>query len=137
MTGLLDDLAKKNEKLVTEKVNALPRRFERASLRFYPSVLKVQHGRLKRSFKGFMRKSADRKFDVGERSDVEYAAVHEYGFDGMVNVKAHARKGGKYGYVGVKAHTRHMKIREKKFFRTPIMDEAEKVIEELKKEIGF
>ena len=65
-----------------------------------------------------------------------YARIHEYGFDGVVNVREHlrrlkgtkrtngakgARRGGD-GYTTVRAHTMHMKMPERSFMRSSLVD---------------
>lgn len=51
---------------------------------------------------------------VGTRT--RYAAVHEFGFDGDVTVRAHQRNIGDR-IVSVRSHTRHMRVREKRYAR--------------------
>ena len=131
MGKLLADFFKKNQKVVGTKVADMPRRFLREAYSFYPQVLRVRTGRLRKSFQQFSHKKGD-IFAVGLKSDVEYAHVQHEGFNGTVNVKAHSREGS-----SVRAHTRKMKIKKKEFFSKPIGTIAENVITELKKELGF
>lgn len=128
---ILKDLAKKSAKRVGKKTADMPRRFLKAALAFYPSVLRVRTGRLRKSFEPFGRTSRN-KYELGLRSRVDYAMIQHWGFHGTVGVKAHLRKGHR-----VRAHTREMDIKPKYFFRDPMKVEANKVIGELKKEIGF
>lgn len=150
---ILSKLAEKSAKRVGKKATDMPRRFLKAALAFYPSVLRVRTGRLRKSFTPFGR-ITKKKYELGLRSRVDYATVQHWGFHGMVNIKAHLRKVGfrssktgrrlkRRGKMGVeqlarvRAHTREMDIKPKYFFRDPMKVEANKVIGELKKEIGF
>jgi phage gpG-like protein len=51
-----------------------------------------------------------------------YAAVHEYGFHGRVNVRAHTREG-----VPVRAHTRQMMMPERPHARPAMRDASEPI----------
>jgi phage gpG-like protein len=97
------------------------------------SVLDVQTGRLRRSVTIRAEDSAAViKSLVG--TNVDYAKVHELGFDGMVPVKAHARTRDQvFGrkvepfVQHVKGHARHMQIPARPFLR-PSLDEKAKAI---------
>ena len=117
VSKILKDMLKKNEKLVGKKIADMPRRFRNAALQFYPQVLNVRTGRLRQSFQEIAETIGDEEWRIGLKSDVEYAAIHEFG--------------GKAG------RNQSVTIREKKFFRTPITLVADEVLKELKEEIGF
>jgi len=134
---LLTGLMRHNKEVVGRKVQDMPRRFKVAAQSFYFSVLRVRTGRLRQSFNEFSRKRSSGQWELGLRSDVEYAPVQHWGFSGTVQVGAHARKGGQYGYYGVRAHGRKMNIKPKYFFRDPMIGVADDVMRELKQEIGF
>jgi len=88
-------------------------------------------------------------------TNVEYAAIHEYGFNGIENVRAHLRriksqrlilKSGKYskrswavpksqGMVQVRAHERHMVMPERSFMRTALNEMKPEILAEFEKAI--
>jgi phage gpG-like protein len=90
-------------------------------------------------------------------SNVKYAAVHEFGFTGSVNVKAFVRKNPRgdilakfnpisgrstrttkkiaSGVSNVRAHTRRMNIPERAPFRTGIGENLEYIAGEIQKEL--
>lgn len=85
---------------------------------------------------GVLRSSINLKIDQHENSivasvgtNVRYAAVHEYGFDGNVNVRAFDRTvnvvfGRAVGSTvqHVRAHVRHMRIPERSYLRSALAD---------------
>lgn len=111
-----------------------------------PDGLRVQSGLLRRSLR------ATPAVVVGENvastigSNVKYAAIHEFGFDGVVQVGPHTRKrferkkfiGGKgravtrkvrVGDINVVAHSREVHLPERKYVRGTLFDRADKYIE--------
>lgn len=58
---------------------------------------------------------------------VKYAAVHEFGYKGVVQVRAHARQG-----APVKAHSRRVNIRQKKFIRDSLVKNRQFVLDTLR-----
>lgn len=107
-------------------------------------VLNVKTGRLRRSINTRLSETADSVTGtVG--TNVEYAKIHEYGFKGTVNVRAHLRqaretgrmqlvnspgkkmkvwkraRGAKTGQpFNVRAHTRRVDLPERSFLRTAL-----------------
>lgn len=71
----------------------------------------VDSGRLKRS----IRITSVTKTSVTIGTDVEYAKIHNDGFDGVQSVRAHTRK-TKNKTQNVRAHTRKMKMPQRRFF---------------------
>lgn len=83
-------------------------------------ILRVQTGRLRRSITYRIETDGDRTEGlVG--TNVRYGRVHELGFRGRVNVRAHARnvKGQK---VAVRAHSRQMDIPKRPFLRPSLQE---------------
>src|SRR6266487_466271 len=82
-------------------------------------------------------------------SSVKYAAVHEFGFEGDVTVKAHVRgiyrrtsragkplkKPKRTGTADVRSYSRHMSIPERAPFRTGIRENTEYIASEIEKEL--
>ena len=86
-------------------------------------------------------------------TNVRYAKVHEFGFDGNVSVKAHVRRnaqqlkaalrtrkdgsayysrnGMRDGSVPVRAHTRHMVVPERSFLRSTLREFKPKIVAEI------
>lgn len=83
-------------------------------------VLRVQTGRLRRSVTHRVETDGDRTEGfVG--TNVGYGRVHEFGFKGKVNVRAHARniKGQK---IAVRAHPRNLDISARPFLRPSLQE---------------
>ncbi len=59
---------------------------------------------------------------------VNYAATHEYGFNGLQNIRSHTRRTSK-GSVQVKAHTRHAVIPARPFIRPALVRQRKKIAE--------
>lgn len=96
-------------------------------------VLKVKDGRLSRSI-GDKVVTSDTQVQgiVSSAGPVEYAAAHEYGFKGSVDVKAHLREIKKaFGRpippkeVEVRAHARMMNLPERSFLRSALREFVE------------
>lgn len=58
---------------------------------------------------------------------VKYAAVHEFGFKGIVQIRGHNRKGSP-----VKAHNRRVNIRQKKFIRDSLVKNRQFVLDTIR-----
>lgn len=100
-----------------------------------PSVLGVITNRLRSSLRRNDATVSDGMVEGAIGTNVEYAAVHEYGFDGEVTVKSFVRKqrsrdlvkGKKQklvssGVAYVKSFTRHMRMPERSFIRSSISE---------------
>lgn len=93
---------------------------------------------------GTLRRSINRKVELRGSNvvgtvgtNVEYAAAHEYGFDGEVTVRAHVRRVASrtltelrgtrrrmsvQGVAFVKEHTMHMHVPERSFLRSALAE---------------
>jgi phage gpG-like protein len=107
-------------------------------------VLNVITGNLRRSIFSTVEDNGNSIAGYCQQSgDVKYGAIHEFGFDGIENVKQHVRTITKaFGVdikpkeVIVKAFTRHMKMPERSFMRSSLNDMREQIVEELSQVIG-
>lgn len=96
-------------------------------------VLKVQTGRLRRSI-NFRVAETGTGIEAKVGTNVEYARVHEFGFSGTVNVKAHMRK-GKKAYE-VRAHSRKVNLPERSFLRSTMTDMRAGIDQRIARVIG-
>ena len=103
-------------------------------------VLNVRTGNLRRSIQSAFRvdgmTSTGRVFSAG---DVKYAAIHEFGFDGIEHVRTFQRmqtmvfgKEVEPFEVTVSAHDRHMRMPMRSFMRTGLHDQEDRIIRALK-----
>lgn len=84
-------------------------------------VLQVRTGRLRRSITQVVTTTGERVEGV-VGTNVEYAAIHEYGFVGTETVAASLRT-SKLGKVfGVQPHTRDVKMPERSFIRSALKE---------------
>jgi len=138
---ILNRLAEKNTKLTATKLQGMPRRFRNASLRFYYSVLKVRTGRLRKSFEEFARQVGTDTMEYGMRSDVNYAAIQHEGGHTAPHIILPKNKKALYwsGALHPVKQVNHpgSNITAKHFFSIPMVNVANEVIDELKKEIDF
>lgn len=94
-------------------------------------------GQVLKNRTGTLRRSINYRVDVGFSSIVgtvgtnkEYAAAHEYGFDGEVTVKEHLRMIKQaFGQqlktpkqITVSSHSRHMRLPERSFLRSALRE---------------
>ena len=87
-------------------------------LRKNPPYLRVQSGRLSQSVvTDVVRLPTGAGAVMG--TNVVYAKAHEFGFQGTVTVRAHTRLGRQ-----VRAHSRVMRLKERKMFRHAMRDTA-------------
>ena len=107
-------------------------------------VLHARTGTLRRSINRVVTEDASGVFaTVG--TNVVYAAAHEYGFDGIVNVRAHTRRAreqmalrGKKrpskseGTINVREFTRHMVMPERTFLRSELRERTPEIRESLR-----
>ncbi len=95
-----------------------------------PEVLGVISNRLRNAVHATKAQVDGTNIDSAIGDNVEYAAVHEFGFDGDVQVQAHTRrrviarvgKRNKIQKISVKAFTRHMRMPERSFIRSSISE---------------
>lgn len=96
---------------------------------------------------GTLRRSVNRRVETSDSgtiaivgTNVRYAAVHEYGFDGDVTVKAHTRRSvlqlaaqrtkrdkKSDGTIQVRSFTRHMRMPERSFLRSEVKARADEI----------
>lgn len=93
-----------------------------------PEKLGVKTGRLRSSITSSVKRDGD-VVEITNGTNVVYAAVHELGFEGPVNVSAHQRTVKKvFGRdvaittMAVGAHSRRMNIRKRPFLQPAMMD---------------
>lgn len=95
-------------------------------------VLHHRSGRLGSSIQEKVTATADTVTgDVFSAGDVKYAAIHEYGFNGTVNVKASVRTilfGKTVPAFTVPAHSRHINMPERSFMRSSLADQADAIV---------
>lgn len=84
-------------------------------------VLKVQSGRLRRSITTRVTEQAETVTGI-VGTNVEYAAAHEYGFQGTVSVREHLSHSKKGTAFTVRAHSRNVNTPEKSFLRSALDD---------------
>lgn len=113
-----------------------------------PGSLRIQQSRLARSLRGasFDRAAPEGVFDLSPTnsgakltygSEVPYAAVHEYGLSGSVQVSAHQRTmtegfGPSTNYpltVQVSAHQRNMQMPKRPYLEPALEDKMDDVVE--------
>jgi phage gpG-like protein len=94
-------------------------------------VLHTRTGTLRRSINRKVTKTpASVTAEVG--TNVSYAAVHEYGFTGPVDVREHTRKMAGGGTANVRAHVMNMRMPERSFLRSTLDEQAEHIRETLR-----
>lgn len=89
--------------------------------KYQGQVLGVMTGRLRRSITHKVTESV-----VGVEgvvgTNVEYAAIHEYGWEGVQTVKEHLRKTKSGNTATVRAHARSVKLPERSFLRSALRE---------------
>ncbi len=100
-------------------------------------------GRLRNSIEPIPPRVSGDDYETGVKTNVEYAGVHEFGFNGTVNVRAHRRTMTQaWGRPtapftqNVRAHDRQMNVKEKRYLRNPVRDEAHEWARDLAKELA-
>lgn len=92
-------------------------------------VLNVVTGRLRRSINVKITESATNvQGSVG--TNVKYARVHEFGFDGIVTVREHLSTSKLGNRFSVRSHQRKMHVPERSFLRSALADMAPQIREE-------
>ncbi len=101
-------------------------------------VLKNRTGTLRRSINYRIEKT-DTSVTGIVGSNKEYAAAHEYGFDGQVNVKEHLRWMHKaFGrpvtprQIRISPHSRHMHLPARSFLRSSLDEMAPEIREKIR-----
>lgn len=98
-------------------------------------VLKVRTGRLRRSINERVIEETNKVTGI-VGTNVEYAAVHEYGFTGTENVRAHLRQLKSGATQNVRAHTRTVHMPERSFLRSALKDMAPEIRAEFEAALG-
>jgi phage gpG-like protein len=100
-------------------------------------VLKNRTGTLRRKINYAIRETVS-EISAAVGVKLSYAAVHEYGFDGVVSVKEHLRTIKQaWGRpiapteVAVHAHSRHMHLPERSFLRSSLRERGPSIREAL------
>lgn len=104
-------------------------------------VLHVRTGTLRRSINRVVTED-ETGFYAQVGTNVKYAAIHEYGFTGVVQVRQHSRrmfeksaKKGKRTSIGesiVRAHARRVHMPERSFLRSTVREMFPRIQQELK-----
>lgn len=102
-------------------------------------VLKNRTGRLRRSINSRFDTASGGKVAGYVGTNVEYAKIHELGFNGNMTVKAHLRQitqafGKKLlspKMVEVRSHSRHVNLPERSFLRSALKEMEPDVREQL------
>lgn len=95
-------------------------------------VLNVRTGRLRRSINTRVTEQATEVTGI-VGTNVKYARPHEYGFHGIVSVRAHLRTSKLGGVHEVKQHAREMNVKERSFLRSALADERQAIRSEFEK----
>jgi len=105
-------------------------------------ALHARTGNLRRSINREVEERVDGVFaTVG--TNVEYAAIHEYGFNGTMSVQAHVRRSREQmrmkksgvkpaGEVMVRAHTRKVNMPERSFLRSTLKEFEPRIRKDLR-----
>jgi len=89
-------------------------------------VLHVQTGTLRRSInRATIEQGGTVTGQVG--TNVRYAAIHEYGFQGTVGVRSYVRSLPGGGAATVRAHSRRMNMPVRSFLRSTLADDADHI----------
>jgi len=139
-------MAQKNPVLLSEQFALLPEKIVRRVKKDWASNWRtrkhgVDKGRLRSSVVGEGIRPQGGDWVAGVTARTEYARVHEFGFDGDVNVRSHTRRTkratdavigertktqifltgkSKSGFAFVNAFTREMHVTEKRYLRNPL-----------------
>jgi len=70
------------------------------------------------------------------QTNVVYAAIHETGFDGVMNIRAHTRKTRRGLVYSVKAHIRHVKMPARPLMTPAMAENIDEVIRIVENEIA-
>ena len=97
-------------------------------------VLHVRTGTLRRSInRRVIEQGGSVMASVG--TNVSYAAAHEYGFKGEVDVREHVRKTRGGTEARVRAHTRKVVMPERSFLRSTVDDMGPHIKTEIRKAV--
>jgi phage gpG-like protein len=124
------------ERAVKDLAFELQREVQQAKLS--GQVLKVRTGGLRSSINTVFQHSAE-TIEASVGTNIRYGRVHEYGFDGTVEVPAHIRRISEaFGrpiaptVASVRAHSRHLHLPERSFLRSALAEMAPLIEERLR-----
>jgi len=96
----------------------------------------IDTGNLRRSIDyRFVRDPDGSAIEVGSFG-VKYAAVHEYGFRGVVSVPSHQRISTLGKSYTVRSHRRKMNIRKRPYLRPAVLESREEILKILRSTIS-
>ena len=122
-------------------VDNIGREFLLAALQYYPKVLKVKSGNLRKRFDHFRERRGTNRLAIGLKADVEYARIqHDGGHTGPHEIIPRFKQalywpGAKHPVKKVNHPGSY--IKPKKFFITPMRMVIDKKIKETKGAIHF
>jgi phage gpG-like protein len=145
-----EDLGKKFRDSIPNIESGVQKEIMRLALKMTGSVMNKLSGDILKVRTGRLRRSIHPEWDfkpghmgatVG--TNVEYAAIHEYGFKGTVQVKSFQREMTKaFGrpiapkQVTVSAHSRNINMPERSFLRSALKEMRPEIIEGLKNAVA-
>ena len=145
-----EDLGKKFRDTIPNIQSGVQKEIMRLALKVTGKVMGKLSGDVLRVRTGRLRRSIHPEWDFRQGysgatvgTNVEYAAIHEYGFSGSVQVKSFQREMTKaFGkpisptQVTVRAHTRNINMPERSFLRSTLREMNSEIVEGLQKAIA-
>ena len=145
-----EDLGKKFRDTIPNIQGGVQKEIMRLALKMTGKVMGKLSGDVLRVRTGRLRRSIHPEWDFRQGysgatvgTNVEYAAIHEYGFSGSVQVKSFQREMTKaFGkpisptQVTVRAHTRNVNMPERSFLRSTLREMNSEIVEGLQKAIA-
>ena len=145
-----EDLGKKFRDTIPNIQGGVQKEIMRLALKMTGKVMGKLSGDVLRVRTGRLRRSIHPEWDFRQGysgatvgTNVEYAAIHEYGFSGSVQVKSFQREMTKaFGkpisptQVTVRAHTRNINMPERSFLRSTLREMNSEIVEGLQKAIA-
>ena len=145
-----EDLGKKFRDTIPNIHGGVQKEIMRLALKMTGKVMGKLSGDVLRVRTGRLRRSIHPEWDFRQGysgatvgTNVEYAAIHEYGFSGSVQVKSFQREMTKaFGkpisptQVTVRAHTRNVNMPERSFLRSTLREMNSEIVEGLQKAIA-
>ena len=143
------ELTKRFKDSIPEIQNGVQKEIMRLALKMTGKVMGKLSGDVLRVRTGRLRRSIHPEWDFRQGysgatvgTNVEYAAIHEYGFSGSVQVKSFQREMTKaFGkpisptQVTVRAHTRNINMPERSFLRSTLREMNSEIVEGLQKAV--
>jgi len=144
-----EDLGKKFRDTIPNIQGGVQKEIMRLALKMTGKVMGKLSGDVLRVRTGRLRRSIHPEWDFRQGysgatvgTNVEYAAIHEYGFSGSVQVKSFQREMTKaFGkpisptQVTVRAHTRNINMPERSFLRSTLREMNSEIVEGLQKAV--